>query len=48
VNSVPFTLTPNVLSKCVSVICPKGKNSPRPALLCLRLSCRRLLKLAYH
>jgi len=32
VKSVPLTLIPNVLSKCASVICPSGINSPRPAL----------------
>ena len=32
VNSVPFTLMLNSLSKCSSVTAPKGTNSPTPAL----------------
>src|SRR5260221_14731479 len=32
VNNVPFTLMLNSLSKCSSVMFPKGENSARPAL----------------
>ena len=32
VKSVPFTLIPKYLSKCASVTCSSGTNSPPPAL----------------
>ena len=32
VKTVPFTFVANVLSKCSSVIAPRGANSPPPAL----------------